>query len=665
MTINQITQEHITDQTPAGANHLKDGAGNTLGVTAKVWAPNASQVYFNGAFNGLNSFVKDQDKKLLLQKRGEFWTGFLPGGKPADTYQFYVVGDDGGGFKRDPYARELTLHPAFPQCHCVVRDPDSFPWHDQGFRPPAFNDMIVYQLHIGAYSRRPGNLMSTFLDVVEKVEYLAKLGANVIQPLPVTEFEATPGLGYDNCDYYSPEMAYQVSDEGQLRDYLGTINRLLAQKGHHPLGIDEIGGGDAQLKVMVDLLHLYGMAVMFDVVYNHGGGFGGFGGIPTDSESIFFWDRRKPGDNNRSQYFTDQTYSGGLGFALFKQQVSDFLVQNALYLLSEFHVDGLRYDEISQLLNLNFNTGPNFCRRIIQAARKLRPDAIHNAEFWPSESNVVSAFNVVAESANGGLDFDARQNDGLRLVIRDAIASAANGRQADVNMDSIAFQIQNVPDFRDKWRAIQCVENHDVVYKQRDPRIARLADQSNARSWYARSRSRVATGLLLTAPGIPQLFMGQEFLEDKPWSDNPNDGLNIFFDGLSAEDNSMRNHLLFTQELVALRRSLPALNGEGVNAFLHHNIDRVIGFQRWVEGVGQDVVVVASLNESTFFGYVVGFPGNGRWREVFNSDVYDNFVNPIVAGNGGQVFANGAGAYGLPFSASIVIPANGLLVFTR
>jgi len=175
----------------------------------------------------------------------------------------------------------------------------------------------------------------------------------------------------------------------------------------------------------------------------------------------------------------------------------------------------------------------------------------------------------------------------------------------------------------------------------------------------------VATGLLLTAPGIPQLFMGQEFLEDKPWSDDPDEGLNIFFDGLGAEDHSMRNHLLFTQELIALRRSLPALNGEGVNAFLHNNIDRVIGFQRWVEGVGQDVVIVESLNESTFFGYVVGFPGNGRWREIFNSDVYDHFVNPIVAGNGGEVFANGSGAYGLPFSASIVIPANGLLVFTR
>jgi 1,4-alpha-glucan branching enzyme len=325
----------------------------------------------------------------------------------------------------------------------------------------------------------------------------------------------------------------------------------------------------------------------------------------------------------------------------------------------------LRYDEISQLLNLNVNTGPDFCRRITAACRSVRPDAIHNAEFWPSETGVTGASDVVNDPKHGGLDFDVRQADGLRLAVRSAIAGAAHGRDATVDMGTIAFEIQNVPQFRDKWRAVQCVENHDLVYKGRELRIPRLADGSNPRSWYARSRSRVATGLLLTAPGIPQLFMGQEFLEDKPWSDNPDEGLNIFFGGLSGQDNSMRNHLRFTRDLIALRKRQAGLNGEGVNAFLYHNIDRVIAFQRWVEGVGEDVVVIASLNEFTFYGYTVGFPGRGRWREIFNSDVYDNWVNPVTAGNGGQVFADGPAAQGLPFSASVVIPANGLVVFAR
>jgi 1,4-alpha-glucan branching enzyme len=107
------------------------------------------------------------------------------------------------------------------------------------------------------------------------------------------------------------------------------------------------------------------------------------------------------------------------------------------------------------------------------------------------------------------------------------------------------------------------------------------------------------------------------------------------------------------------------LRGEGLNVFHVHNLNRVLAFQRWVEGAGRDVVVVANLNESTFWSYELGFPGPGHWLEVFNSDVYDNWVNPLVAGNGGAVWANGGPLHGLPASASIVIPANSILVFAR
>ncbi len=72
-----------------------------------------------------------------------------------------------------------------------------------------------------------------------------------------------------------------------------------------------------------------------------------------------------------------------------------------------------------------------------------------------------------------------------------------------------------------------------------------------------------------------------------------------------------------------------------------HNQNRVLAFHRWVEGVGKDVVVVASLNENNWYNYQVGFPGGGGWAEVFNSDVYDNWVNPSTAGNGGGIDASG------------------------
>jgi 1,4-alpha-glucan branching enzyme len=102
-----------------------------------------------------------------------------------------------------------------------------------------------------------------------------------------------------------------------------------------------------------------------------------------------------------------------------------------------------------------------------------------------------------------------------------------------------------------------------------------------------------------------------------------------------------------------------------VRVFHVHKQNRVIAFHRWIEGVGRDVVVVASLNESTCYGYRIGFPAAGRWLEVFNSDVYDNWVNPIVAGNDGAIQATPEPLHGFAASCAIVIPANAVVVFAR
>ena len=127
----------------------------------------------------------------------------------------------------------------------------------------------------------------------------------------------------------------------------------------------------------------------------------------------------------------------------------------------------------------------------------------------------------------------------------------------------------------------------------------------------------------------------------------------------------MQDFRRFMRDLIGLRRRQPALRGEGIHAYKVDNGSRVIALQRWVENVGRDVVVVASFNEANWFNYSVGFPAGGQWLEVFNSDVYDNWVNPAVAGNSGMVWAGGPPMDGLPASASIVIPANGFVVFAR
>jgi len=160
------------------------------------------------------------------------------------------------------------------------------------------------------------------------------------------------------------------------------------------------------------------------------------------------------------------------------------------------------------------------------------------------------------------------------------------------------------------------------------------------------------------------LFMGQEILEDKYWSDSPDfyaDSL-IWWDGL-ATDRRMRDHLKFIQDLIRVRRAIRALTSDRIRVFHVNNDNRVIAFHRWVDDVGEDVVVVASFAESTWYSYALGFPRAGAWREIFNSDVYEQFPNPGVAGNGGVIVADGGPLHGFANSAAIVIPANSILVF--
>jgi 1,4-alpha-glucan branching enzyme len=627
--------------------------GGTLvegGATFRAWAPRAKEVYVSGDFNGWSQNAGSG----LSQIGGGHWAGFVPGLKDGDQYLFYVVNGtstaaDTSGYKRDPRARLLTFQRAFPLGHCVLRDPAGFPWHRAGFVPPAFNDLVIYQLHVGTYVIAPDHPDGTFLDVIQQVPYLASLGVNAIELLPIQEFTTCFSMGYNGTDLFSPENRYSVTDESSLQGYVDLTNTILRDAGEAPYaGIEVLRNGDDQLRALIDVCHVYGIAVILDVVYNHGGG--GF-----DDQSMWFFDRMPKGNNNDSLYFTDQGYVGGLVFAYWNDAVKQFLIDNASSLYREYRIDGLRFDQVSVMDQYG---GWAACQDLTDALRAEKPEAVQIAEYWP-----VDAW-VVKDTRDGGAGFDATWSDTLRDSVRGAITSAATGATAQVSMSSVANAIAGTG-LPNRWRAVPAVENHDIVYVGRSPRIAKLSDGSNARSWYARSRSRVATGLVLTSPGIPLVFMGQEILEDKPWSDTPATDTMIWWDGLHGGDKSMGDFLRFTRELIGVRRNHPALRGEGCAIIHVHDQNRVLAFQRWVEGVGSDVMVVCSLNENTWYDYDVGFPQPGRWLEIFNSDVYDNWVNPAVAGNGGEVEANGPAMHGLACSAALTIPANGLLVFAR
>jgi 1,4-alpha-glucan branching enzyme len=631
--------DHIHAGTPMGANLVGGGA------TFRVWAPHARSVHVIGEFN----CRKRDEASLLNRGDGGHWLGFIPDVHDRQRYMFYVVGDGSEGPKRDPYARELQT--PFPS-DCVVRETD-FPWHETGYVTPAFHDFVIYQLHVGTFfTPNLPEKAGTFLDVALKLPHLSALGVTAIQLLPIQEFQTQFSLGYNGTDYFSPEMDYAAED-GVLALYVSRVNRLLDAKALAPYRVEDLRGEMNQLKALVDLAHVHGVAVMLDVVYNHAGG--DFG-----NESLYFFDRQPAaGGNRNSLYFTDVGHAGGLVFDFAKPEVRGFLIENAKFFLDEYRIDGLRYDQVSVIDHDGAPQGWRFCQDLTSTLRFHRPRAFDKAEYWGVNPYVVKA---PAEGAG----FDATLTDGLRNAVRKVIAEAAQPDERPLDMTGLARSLW--PEgFPEQWQFVQGPENHDIVYRGREQRIARLGDPSNPRSWYGRSRARVASGISLTAPGIPMLFMGQEFLEDKQWSDDfeSEPGLLLHWAGLEAGDRQMLDHLRFTRELLELRWRHPALRGQGFRVVHAHDQNRVLAFHRWTEGEGRDVIVVVHLATFNRFGYRIGFPGEGEWREVFNSDVYENWVNPDTVGNGGRVFAEAQPLHDYGCSASLVLPANSLLVFAR
>ena len=224
------------------------------GVIFRTWAPTARDVYVvtdPAATNQWCTWTPDATDRLIPLGDGT-WAGFVPGLGDGDPYLFWVRGPEGGseGFKRDPYARELAIGPEFPNCPCLVRDARTYVWHDAAWRPPAFHELVIYQLHVGAFwavdaqgrdQRR--QRYGAFLDVIERIDYLRDLGINAIQLLPIQEYAHHEGLGYAGLDFFSPEMSYEVEDVDELARHLAGINGMLAASGLPALQLTDIDTG--------------------------------------------------------------------------------------------------------------------------------------------------------------------------------------------------------------------------------------------------------------------------------------------------------------------------------------------------------------------------------------------------------------------------------------
>jgi 1,4-alpha-glucan branching enzyme len=400
-----------------------------------------------------------------------------------------------------------------------------------------------------------------------------------------------------------------------LPRYLALVNARLAERGQPPLALAQLAPGINQLKALVDVLHVHGLAVIFDLVFNHAGS-GNF-----DDASMYFFDRQRNGDPNHSLYFTDREWAGDKAFALWNRDVRQFLIDDTKLFLEEYHIDGIRYDEVSALRNLGGAPADVSCRDVTGTVRFIRSQAIQIAEYWNDDR----AFVLYRPPA--GLGFDAALADGRavpgesRSHIRAARGGTPPRRAGRRRRTALVVRAQPLP--RRQRAAHDRARHSHAVHGPGIPRRPKLERQHGGRSELAHP---------VGPPGRRARPAGFRPLHARPDRAAPLRGRTPW----RARAGDPRSRRQSRARLPALdRRRRPHARGGG------------------------------ELNETTWYGYRLGFPGAGRWRELFNSDVYDHFPNPVVAGNGGGVEADGSPLHGLPAAAAITIPANALLVFGR
>ena len=574
---------------PLGATFLSSGA------VFRVWAPNATAVAVSGDFNDWSSTTDF----LEWNSRIDTWSGFVQGAVPGSEYRFILSGDIS---RTDPRGRAMTSSVG----NSIVVDEDAHEWGDQDWETPFFQDMILYELHVGTFSGGGDGLShypGTFRDVVDThLDHLVELGINMIELMPVNEFSGGVAWGYNPSSLYAIEQAY---------------------------------GGPEGLKYLVDSCHQRGIGVLIDVVYNHMGASDLSGNIlEYDGEEIYFY----PEGNG----FRETPWGPRLDYGI--KEVKEFLLDNIRYWLEEYHMDGFRLDGTA-FVDINAD-GWELLKDISRVVDTVSLKAIVTAEHLPNNPAVTTPIE------SGGAGLDSQWNDLFHDNLRQAIRDAALG---DPNMASIADGI-NQFSVGTGNRLINYIESHDEVAVQ--GRVTEEADSSNPESEWAQGRAKVAAALVFFSAGIPMILQGQEFLESRRFGDEPQHRIQWQNREVHAP------FFEYMKDVIALRRTRPALRSASSQNVFHVNDGaNVLAFQRQAGRAEDDLVIVVSLNNNNFGEYRLGFPRAGTWVELLNGDAA--VYNGSNVGNLGHIVADGPGMHGMPHSATIVLPRMGVLVFGR
>lgn len=571
------------------AHQVKKKLGVTLHgghADFRVWAPFAKTIAISG------TFTPDGPVEMKSEADG-YWAITLKDVEPGQQYRYLITTADGRILeKNDPRARAIT---SSDKGFSVITG-DEFDWGENAFTPLPFNQQVIYELHVGTFNRPDASTPGTFDTAIEKLDYLKDLGVTTIELMPVTSMAYSNGWGY-------------------APNYIFSVESML--------------GGRHGLMSFVRACHERGIAVLLDVVYNHFYG-------DSDLWQFDGWSEK----NRGGIYFYndergDTPWGGRPDYG--RPEVRQFILDNITMWLNEYHLDGLRVDSTIYMRNTEGrDTDPEhdipeawlLLQDIVELAHKINPAALMIAEDCATNSY------ITLPRSEGGCGFDAQWELGFPHQLRDGLGLTPGLPASIANM---RYALEHDYSSHDAYERIIFSDSHDTAANG-SVRLNDAAAPKDPTSLAARQKSLLAASLMLTAPGIPMLLQGAEFLQE-----------GAFNDWQALEWQNAEQFAGFTlahQHLIALRRNLhgntAGLLGQHTAIFHMNEADRVVGFHRWDNGGAKDdVIIIANFSGQHFAEYQLPLPRNGTWRIRFNStwkgycnDFTEALFDTIQAENG-------------------------------
>lgn len=591
------------------------------GVAFRVWAPDVQAVSVVGDFNGWLPGATPLQPEL-----NGFWSADVIGASVGQHYKFSLQERIGIVFKNDPYARDVSSSNG----NSIIAD-TRFPWPASLFTTPAWNELVIYQMHVGTFNDDVDPGLRTFRSVKARLPDLQSLGVNAIHVMPAAEFPGDLSWGYNPS---------------------------------HPFAIESIFGTPADFQDMVQTCHDHGIAVIIDVVYNH------FGPNDLDLWRFTSWNLNDKGGIYFYNDHRSQTPWGDTRPDYGRGEVRQYIRDNVLMWLEEYRCDGMRFDATAFIRNVHGNNndpgndipdGWSLMQWLNTEIDSRFPWKISIAE------DIRNNEWITKDAGAGGAGFDTQWATEFVRPMRDVLITP---RDQDRNM----FAVRDAIYHRfgsDCFERVIYVESHDEVAaslnsleREDHYRLPESINRGNADSWFSRKRSTLGAVLVFTAPGVPMIFQGQEFLEWGSWRDNT---------PLDWQKKTTYSGIWdLYQALIRLRRNwldnTRGLRGQHVNVYHVNNADKLIAFHRWQDGgPGDDVIVVVNIANTSYTSYTLGFPRAGAWYVRFNSDWtgfgadfgnmpgYDTSAGRAIWGN----------TDGLPFAGNIGIGPYSAIVLSQ